>query len=111
MACFNFRRGSINPELFATSGFSRHHFREQSTAPRSWGWVAHEGARLAWMVSLRSPRADTAGLEFGNGPPLRPTCSSAPFLRPRRTYRESEEVFDHLLPTEAFVFHFANAPL
>lgn len=57
------------------------------------------------------PRSRYGGAGVWQRSPLRPTCSSAPFLRPRRTYRASEEVFDHLLPTEAFVFHFANAPL
>lgn len=43
--------------------------------------------------------------------PFFPTCSSVPLFRPGRMCRESEEVFDGLLPTEAFVFHFANSSL
>lgn len=65
------------------------------------------GSDLARVVSLRSikGRHDRAGV------PFTPHLQLHSLPQPKRMCQESEEVFDHLLPTETFVFDFANASL
>lgn len=84
---------------------------EQQRGLRVTAWLK-AGFFNVSVVSRRSIRGDRYGRDgVWQWSPFHRTCSSAPFLRPGRMCREREEVFDHLLPTEAFVFDFANASL